>query len=348
MAITKASASGLAGSKFKDASAGTEKIADVPDAPTISGSPVRIDLGAQVPFTAPNRGGTPTSYTITASPGGATANGNTSPITITGLNSGTEYTFSIRANNGTGSSANSAASNSITAAAAIWALGLTANNTQQYTIPSGVSELGIYAFGGGATASNNGVGGAGGSAHSGLIANPSPNLSELITVGAGGGGVSSFGSFLDSSGGGNATSKTAGNGGGGQGQAGGNVTQSSVGQTYNYGGGGGNGGAGNGSNPNDFWPGHGTVHRGGSAGNAGGSPNGGAGGGGGGGTTNFTYPNWHYGAGQGGAGSPGLVPSGGGGGGGGGGHNGNSGTGQRGAAGVGGAGRVIVWEKKVS
>ena len=58
------------------------------------------------------------SYTATSSPGSITATGATSPLSITGLTTDTAYTFTVKSNNPFGSSANSAASNSITPTAA--------------------------------------------------------------------------------------------------------------------------------------------------------------------------------------------------------------------------------------
>jgi hypothetical protein len=337
MAIRKASNSGLTGTRYIDASAGTSKIVDVPDTPAI-GSITRIDLGAQVAFTPTTKGGNVVSYTVISTPGSFTASGASSPLTITGLTNGTSYTFKVRATNATGTSAYSSESASITAAAASWVLGVTANSTQAYSLPSGVSQLGIYAFGAGQNGSGQ-SGGAGGNAYSGIVNLPPAGHTATITVGASAGATSSFGSYLDSNGGGNASPKTAGNGGGnGGGGTGGNLTLTGPGNTYAYGGGGGNGGNGNGTPPNDLWDGY-SVHAGGNGGNAGGSPYGGGGGGGSGQHMSFNYRNasWNYGSNGGGTGGAGNGLSGGGGGG-----------GNGGAGGAGGAGRVIVFEKKVS
>lgn len=95
----------------------------VPGAPTI-GTATNVGTGraynngaATVTFTAPTYNGrTPiTSYTVTSSPGGFTASGASSPLTVTGLASATAYTFTVTATNAIGTSAASAASNSITA-----------------------------------------------------------------------------------------------------------------------------------------------------------------------------------------------------------------------------------------
>ena len=86
--------------------------ATVPDAPTN----VTATAGngqATVSFKLPANGGSPiTRYTATSSPGGITASGAGSPITVHGLANGTTYTFSVDATNvmGTG-----ALSHSVTA-----------------------------------------------------------------------------------------------------------------------------------------------------------------------------------------------------------------------------------------
>jgi hypothetical protein len=54
------------------------------------------------------------SYTATSTPGSFAATGTASPITVSGLTTGTAYTFKVKANNPFGSSAESAASNSVT------------------------------------------------------------------------------------------------------------------------------------------------------------------------------------------------------------------------------------------
>ena len=93
----------------------------VPNAPTIgtatntpSGRPYN-NGAASVTFTPAGSGATATSYTVTSSPGGYTASAVSSPIAVTGLQSNTAYTFTVKANNANGSSTASSASNSITA-----------------------------------------------------------------------------------------------------------------------------------------------------------------------------------------------------------------------------------------
>lgn len=64
---------------------------------------------ASVSFTSVSNPINPiTSYTVTASPGGLTATGTSSPIVFTNLNGGISYTFSVVATNATGNSVASA------------------------------------------------------------------------------------------------------------------------------------------------------------------------------------------------------------------------------------------------
>jgi hypothetical protein len=106
--------------KFKTMAMGNIK----PDAPTIG---TATDVGtaraynngaASVTFTAPATNGSNsaiTSYTVTSSPGGFTASGASSPLVVTGLQSSTQYTFTVTATNSIGTSPASAASNAVTA-----------------------------------------------------------------------------------------------------------------------------------------------------------------------------------------------------------------------------------------
>jgi trimeric autotransporter adhesin len=91
--------------------------ATVPGAPTV-GTATAGNAQATVSFTAPssNGGSAITGYTVTSSPGGLTVSGSASPLTVTGLNNGTAYTFTVKATNVVGSGAASAASNSVTPA----------------------------------------------------------------------------------------------------------------------------------------------------------------------------------------------------------------------------------------
>ena len=87
----------------------------VPGIPT--GASATADNGqATVSFSAPiyTGGANVTSYTVTATPGGMTVSGASSPLTVTGLTNGTAYTFTVVATNLAGNSGASAASNSVT------------------------------------------------------------------------------------------------------------------------------------------------------------------------------------------------------------------------------------------
>ncbi len=79
-------------------------IITVPGAPRFV-SAIAGNAQATVYFTAPvsNGGSAVTSYTVTSSSGNLTATGNTSPITVTGLNNGTIYMFYVVATNLAGS-----------------------------------------------------------------------------------------------------------------------------------------------------------------------------------------------------------------------------------------------------
>lgn len=93
-------------------------VSSAPDAPVI-GTATASAGAASVAFTAPtNDGGSAiTNYIVTSTPGNFTGQGTASPISVTGLTNGTAYTFTVVAVNSLGTSAASAASNSVTPAA---------------------------------------------------------------------------------------------------------------------------------------------------------------------------------------------------------------------------------------
>lgn len=96
----------------------------VPGAPTIGTATATGVTTATVAFTAPvdNGGSVITSYTATSTPDSVTgtlSQAGSGTITVTGLTGGTAYTFTVTATNAVGTSAASAASNSITTSLAI-------------------------------------------------------------------------------------------------------------------------------------------------------------------------------------------------------------------------------------
>ncbi|WP_337842696.1 Ig-like domain-containing protein [Rheinheimera sp.] len=89
-----------------------------PTAPTI-GTATAGNGDATVAFTAPSSSGgvAVTSYTVTSNPGGFQGTGAASPITVSGLQNGVAYTFTVTATNASSlTGAASAASNSVTPA----------------------------------------------------------------------------------------------------------------------------------------------------------------------------------------------------------------------------------------
>jgi hypothetical protein len=85
-------------------------VSSAPATPTIGTASVASATSASVAFTGVSNAA---SYTATSTPSSITATGTTSPLTVTGLTAGTSYTFKVKSNNPFGSSAESAASNSI-------------------------------------------------------------------------------------------------------------------------------------------------------------------------------------------------------------------------------------------
>lgn len=136
-----------------DGSNAISEIVDVPDAPTI-GTATAGMVSASITFTPATTGGTASLYTATSTPGSVTGTSATSPITVSGLNSGTSYTFKVKGSNSTGTGAESSASNSITPtppiegaydALAVVTLSSSASSVTFNSIPSGYKHLQIRA-----------------------------------------------------------------------------------------------------------------------------------------------------------------------------------------------------------
>ncbi len=97
---------------------GTAHTVDIPEAPgaPVIGTATPGDGQVSIAFTAPadNGGSAITGYTVTSSPGGITGTGASSPITVTGLDNGTAYTFTVTATNAVGTGGASGVSNAVT------------------------------------------------------------------------------------------------------------------------------------------------------------------------------------------------------------------------------------------
>ena len=115
----------------------------LPGAPTIGTATATGATTATVAFTAPsNTGGTPiTGYQALSSPGGITATGSSSPISVTGLSGSTTYTFQVRAQNAIGYGAYSGSSNSITTSVAAGSQAFTTVGTFTWVAPTGVTSV---------------------------------------------------------------------------------------------------------------------------------------------------------------------------------------------------------------
>lgn len=132
----------------------------VPNSPTAATASVASGTSVSVAFTAPTDvgGGAVTSYLVVSSDG-QTGTGSSSPITVSGLITGTAYTFVVYAINDFGTGPASAASNSVTPVS-IGQQAYTSVGTYSWVAPAGVTSVSVVAVGGGA-------GNAGGGAQAG-------------------------------------------------------------------------------------------------------------------------------------------------------------------------------------
>lgn len=89
----------------------------IPDAPTIGTATIVSTTTVSVTFTPPSPTYGSVTYTVTSS-GGQTATGSSSPILVSGLTTGTPYTFTVTVTNALGTSSSSGLSNSVTPAIA--------------------------------------------------------------------------------------------------------------------------------------------------------------------------------------------------------------------------------------
>jgi hypothetical protein len=127
-------------------------IADVPDAPTIGAVAALTDGTVTVAFTPAITGGAVTTFTATSTPGSITGTSATSPITVSGLSLGTDYTFTVTGTNSTGTGPASAASSSVSPTAlaydsiATTTLGSTQATISFTSIPSTYTHLQIRFF----------------------------------------------------------------------------------------------------------------------------------------------------------------------------------------------------------
>ena len=174
----------------------------VPGTPTVGTATKTGVTTATVTFTQPaSNGGTAiTQYRAISTPDSITATldqAGSGTISMTGLNGATSYTFTVRATNSVGNSAESSASNSITTdvAAGQAYFGSGAVGTFSWVAPVGVTSVSAVAVGcGGMFTFTNGFGGGGGGASSGGVSAYGGNGGTTGGAGvapSGGGGRSS-------------------------------------------------------------------------------------------------------------------------------------------------------------
>jgi hypothetical protein len=161
--------------------------AAIPNAPTIGSATAVNAFSATVAYTAATLGANGVTFTATSSPSSITGTGE-SPITVSGLTASTNYTFTVKATNANGDSAQSSASNQITTSSAVSTnfLVLAGGGSLQYY--SGVSSAGegMYNGGGGAGGVRSSYGTTGGGLSPESTINLNIGTTYTISVGAGG------------------------------------------------------------------------------------------------------------------------------------------------------------------
>ena len=164
-----------------------------PSAPTIGTATAGNSGCASITFSAPSCVGTGTlSYKLISTPGCFQNTGSSSPVVVSGLTSGTSYTFKAYGVTPGGTGPASAASNSITASNA-GSQSYTAAGTYSWVAPSGVTSVSVVAVGGGGGGTSNygtgrksGSGGGLGYKNNYAV---TPGNSYTVVVGAGGLGL---------------------------------------------------------------------------------------------------------------------------------------------------------------
>jgi hypothetical protein len=163
-----------------------------PDAPTgVSASDVGTNRpynngSAVVTFTPATSGNAAavTGYTVTSSPGGFTASGASSPITVSGLQSGVSYTFTVTAQSAYGNSVASSASSAITATTvpAAPVIGTATTVAVQDTVNWTISATGGKGLTGHTVKSSDGPTYSAGAAATSLVVAETANTSQTYQV----------------------------------------------------------------------------------------------------------------------------------------------------------------------